>query len=116
MFVNQPLCCDARQITEFANKIKMAANLLKNCASCWANFRAILCQQMCSPDQSTFMEVGDTPLNLDYVFLVCVTCCSQKHYNAIIEINQQLLNNSVRWFYNFGQFAHLTLKFISPGS
>ena len=61
MFVNQPLCCDARQITEFASKIKMAANLLKNCASCWANFRTILCQQMCSPDQSTFMEVGYSP-------------------------------------------------------
>ena len=77
MFVNQPLCCDARQITEFANKIKMAANLLKNCASCWANFRAILCQQMCSPDQSTFMEVCNTFSNLDNSFLFCVeaTCC-----------------------------------------
>jgi len=58
-FQNQPVCCDSTQIKNLADKIKIAANLLKECASCWANFKMILCQQMCSPDQSTFMEIPE---------------------------------------------------------
>ena len=38
--------------------ITQAAALLKSCDACWQNFRTILCQQMCSPDQSTFMEAS----------------------------------------------------------
>jgi len=60
MFQNQAVCCDPVQIETFAKKIKMAATLLATCASCWTNFRTILCQEMCSPDQSNFMEVLET--------------------------------------------------------
>lgn len=61
MFQNQAVCCDPLQVKTFAEKIQMAASLLITCNSCWTNFRTILCQQMCSPDQSTFMEVGISP-------------------------------------------------------
>ena len=57
MYRDIPVCCDATQVKEFAAKIGKAAPLLKTCDSCWMNFRIVLCEQMCSPDQSTFMEV-----------------------------------------------------------
>ena len=93
MFQNQPVCCDSTQIKEFAEKIKLAANLLANCAACWANFRTILCQQMCSPDQSTFMEVLHHNVTFSNFFVFTV-------HHVILQSNPADLLIYSMWFHS----------------
>ena len=78
MFIGQPLCCNAAQLRAFKDQVRMAATFLKDCGSCWRNFRLILCQQMCSPDQSTFMEV-----------LLPFKCINSSNRNCILHTKEK---------------------------
>ncbi|XP_031634860.1 NPC intracellular cholesterol transporter 1 isoform X2 [Contarinia nasturtii] len=50
-------CCDAEQIDVLNKNVKLAANFLQRCPSCFTNLVRHICEFTCSPEQSSFMKV-----------------------------------------------------------
>ncbi|XP_055301385.1 NPC intracellular cholesterol transporter 1 isoform X4 [Sitodiplosis mosellana] len=50
-------CCDGEQIDVINKNIKLAANFLQRCPSCFSNFVRQICDMTCSPKQSQFMRI-----------------------------------------------------------
>lgn len=54
------LCCSADQLVNLKNNMKITETLgLGRCPSCIVNFRKNFCQFVCSPKQSTFLEITE---------------------------------------------------------
>ncbi|KAL7026898.1 hypothetical protein ACKWTF_005220 [Chironomus riparius] len=56
-------CCDNDQISELNENIKIAASLLNRCPSCMKNLVTHICDFICSPHHSDFIEVKRTKQN-----------------------------------------------------
>ena len=57
---NNKFCCDDNQAKKLKEKLKAADKLLKSCNTAMVNFRALICDMTCSPDQGSFVKVTDT--------------------------------------------------------
>ncbi|XP_050436632.1 NPC intracellular cholesterol transporter 1-like [Adelges cooleyi] len=56
-------CCGADQLKTVATNIVQAANFLTRCPSCMRTFGRYVCEMVCSPIQSSFMNVTKTKLS-----------------------------------------------------
>uniref|UniRef100_A0A8C5MCV0 NPC1 like intracellular cholesterol transporter 1 n=1 Tax=Leptobrachium leishanense TaxID=445787 RepID=A0A8C5MCV0_9ANUR len=50
-------CCDMTQLESVRRSFALSQSILSRCPSCERNFANIHCQNTCSPDQSTFIDV-----------------------------------------------------------
>lgn len=50
-------CCSPTQLDTMAEEFKTSDLIFQRCPSCSENFRNMICQNTCSPDQSTFVNV-----------------------------------------------------------
>ncbi|XP_053575429.1 NPC1-like intracellular cholesterol transporter 1 [Bombina bombina] len=53
-------CCSIKQLQSIEKSFTLSKAILNRCPSCAANFANIHCQNTCSPDQSTFINVTRT--------------------------------------------------------
>uniref|UniRef100_A0A4D5RLP0 Putative cholesterol transport protein n=1 Tax=Ixodes scapularis TaxID=6945 RepID=A0A4D5RLP0_IXOSC len=54
-----PVCCDAKQLKTFVNSLKQINNLgVSKKSACYLNFQNLICQSVCSPQQSDFIAVN----------------------------------------------------------
>ncbi|XP_075457835.1 NPC1-like intracellular cholesterol transporter 1 isoform X2 [Ascaphus truei] len=53
-------CCTSRQLQSIKKSFALSKVVLSRCPSCAENFANIHCQNICSPDQSTFINVTRT--------------------------------------------------------
>ncbi|RWS15995.1 Niemann-Pick C1 protein-like protein [Dinothrombium tinctorium] len=62
---NPELCCDSQALEDLETNLRMPKELgLGKCSSCFANFRKNFCEMVCSPHQSSFVEVvAKEPVN-----------------------------------------------------
>jgi len=54
------LCCDASQIANLVDNLKVPEAILINCPACFNNFRRSVCEFTCSPKQSLFVNITQT--------------------------------------------------------
>lgn len=55
---NKPLCCGEEQIQQFLSSMKnYAIPFLGSCPSCLINFSQLFCDEICNPDQASFLKV-----------------------------------------------------------
>ncbi|XP_073509866.1 NPC1-like intracellular cholesterol transporter 1 [Phyllobates terribilis] len=58
-------CCSPAQLLSLTNSFALSMSILSRCPSCAENFMNIHCQNTCSPNQSTFINVARThPFNV----------------------------------------------------
>lgn len=50
-------CCGVDQLSTLSTSIEQAASFLRRCPSCMSTFGRFLCEMVCSPTQSRFMNV-----------------------------------------------------------
>lgn len=50
-------CCGVDQLRTMGESIVIAANFLHRCPSCMRTFSSFICEMVCSPKQSQFMNV-----------------------------------------------------------
>ncbi|EDV98847.1 GH13378 [Drosophila grimshawi] len=65
-------CCDVDQIKLLNNNIKLAANILERCPSCFINLSRHICQLTCSPNQTKFMKVVATENNKNGTYITSI--------------------------------------------
>ncbi|CAN8024731.1 hypothetical protein HPB47_006008 [Ixodes persulcatus] len=54
-----PVCCDAKQLKTFVGSLKQINNLgVSKKSACYLNFQNLICQSVCSPQQSDFIAVN----------------------------------------------------------
>ncbi|CAN8007157.1 unnamed protein product, partial [Ixodes pacificus] len=54
-----PVCCDAKQLSTFVDSLKQINNLgVSKDSACFLNFQNLICQAVCSPQQSDFIAVN----------------------------------------------------------
>lgn len=53
------------QIQVINSNIKLAANFLQRCPSCFSNFARQICDMTCAPNQSSFMRIQGTDKGVD---------------------------------------------------
>lgn len=53
------LCCDSAQLNTLDENVKLVANFIMRCPSCFNNLLAHICELTCSPHQSQFVKVTD---------------------------------------------------------
>ncbi|KAM4749084.1 NPC1-like intracellular cholesterol transporter 1 [Rhinophrynus dorsalis] len=62
---NTYACCSIKQLQSVKKSFALSKVILSRCPSCAENFANIYCQNICSPDQSTFINVTRTyPTNI----------------------------------------------------
>ncbi|XP_064455043.1 NPC1-like intracellular cholesterol transporter 1 [Ornithodoros turicata] len=60
------VCCSDDQVQEFSEQIESAVVLgLNNCPACGTNFRNLICNMVCSPEQHEFIELLRTGVSDD---------------------------------------------------
>lgn len=57
-------CCDDSEVFVLQNQLDAMATLFKRCPSCYHNLANVFCQLLCSPKQSTFVNVTRTSKSL----------------------------------------------------
>ncbi|KAK9506477.1 hypothetical protein O3M35_008412 [Rhynocoris fuscipes] len=53
-------CCNTQQLVTMDSQVTLAASFLSRCPSCLQNLVAHICNVVCSPNQSSFMNVTST--------------------------------------------------------
>lgn len=92
------LCCDKAHIEYIINKLKTAENLLRSCNTAVVNFRALVCDFACHPDQSQFVSVYESSVKegeeyMKHGEMFLSEEYANKVYNAVKDVSNLICGN-----------------------
>jgi len=94
------LCCDKEQIKYMISNLKKTKMLLKSCNTALVNFRALVCDQACNPDQSQFLRTtesgvkdGKTYMKKGEMFNFISEAYANKVYNGLKDTSNMICGN-----------------------
>ncbi|KAK0092687.1 hypothetical protein PV326_000847, partial [Microctonus aethiopoides] len=73
-------CCNTRQVKSLNKNLEMLDNILTRCSNCLDNIVKHYCEMICSPIQSTFMNVTETKQNENSTYVNGVEVFFSKQY------------------------------------
>lgn len=53
---NEPVCCDANQVTRMVGSLRMAEGIFARCQTCLKNMMKSICSMTCAKDHSRFLN------------------------------------------------------------
>lgn len=100
------LCCDADNVKTLIENLNMAESIFGRCPTCLKNVYKLLCDLVCSPEQSKFLRVTKTGNNYT------TESGKRKEYVEEIEVRDILISLCLRFFQNWITLSSIPFFFF----